>query len=228
MAVEVFRLEGVQLAGPGQLANPSHLDQAFWEGVQEYWPYLTGTPAFDDRNTRAALPHLPAPIMDRPLLTRLFRFAETAGWGRHSPRRGASESACANYIERVFPRQARRSRLAQAAGLDLVVSINVQGPGGGQWSCEWVDGQFREVKRGLSRKAQVVYRLDTGTLADVVAGRVTPQQAFFERNIEFRGNLETALKLAVLFDFFLKESPEDGADMEVTHESSDFPPTVLG
>jgi len=227
VAVEVLRLTGVRLVGPEGWSDPSHLEQAFWEGVQEYWPYLTGTPNFDERNTRTALPDLPPPLIDRPLLRRLFRFAEDANWGHRTRRPAPSESACADYIERTFPQQARQSRLAQAAGLDLVVAFDVRGAGGGQWSCEWVEGEFREVRRGLSDRARVVYHLDTQTFEAVIAGRLSPQQAFFDRCLEVTGDLETALKLAVLFDYFLKESPQERhADMEGSHGSSRRPPAV--
>ncbi len=261
VAVEVFGFDGVQMVGPHGWNNSSHLEETFWEGVQEYWPYLAGTPAFTDYHLRAALPHLPAPVIDRLLLGRLFRFAAnewrvvSGGWREpkcqvlstqypvlstqysvsatppDAPRPSSPTThhppPIADYIERIFPHQARKSALARTAGLDLVVSFDIQGSGGGQWSCEWSAGELHQVGRGLSDRARVVYRLDVTTFAAIVAGRLSPQQAFFERAIEVTGDLETALKLAVLFDWFLKESPgERCADMEVTHESSHRPPAL--
>jgi hypothetical protein len=57
----------------------------------------------------------------------------------------------------------------------------------------------------LSDRAAVTYRLGPATFDAVVSGRLTPQQAFFEQQIEVTGDLETALKLAVLFGHFLEE-----------------------
>ena len=50
-----------------------------------------------------------------------------------------------------------------------------------------------------------MYRTDPATFADVVRGRQSPQEAFFARRIEIEGDVEKALKLAVLFDHFLAE-----------------------
>ena len=53
----------------------------------------------------------------------------------------------------------------------------------------------------------MVYRTDAPTFAAVVRGRETPQEAFFDRRIEVEGDVEKALKLAVLFGHFAREFP---------------------
>jgi predicted lipid carrier protein YhbT len=143
----------------------------------------------------------------------LIRFAVANNWGR---RRGrptnisaapAVNSFCARYIEQVFPRQAQSSRLARTAKLNLVVSFDIAGPGGGQWSCRWTQGELAYVNRGLEEAAEVCYQTDTATFQSLLNGRQSPQQAFFDQRITVTGNLETALKLAHLFDQFLQENP---------------------
>ena len=213
-AAAVFRLDGVQFAGPHGVEAPSRLEEAFWEGVQEYWPYLAGTPSFDDRNTRLALPDLPAPAVDRPMVERLFRFAESVGWGRRFRRPSGPGLDCAAYVEGTFPRLARQSPLARAAGLSVVVGLDVRGQGGGQWFCEWVEGELRTVQRGFCERTCVTYQLDVLTFAEVVEGRLTPQQAFCERRLDMSGDLETGMKLAVLFTHLLHD------DKEAVRESS--------
>jgi hypothetical protein len=107
VAAEVLDIQGVEFAGPEGIANPSRLEQMFLEGVQEYWPYFGGNPPFDCTNTRAALPDLPSPYMNRPMLERLIRFAVANHWGQ-APRKAVQPSvtsACADHI--VFPKQAR-------------------------------------------------------------------------------------------------------------------------
>jgi thioester reductase-like protein len=210
---EVLNLPGVEFAGPEGVEQPSRLEQLFLDGIREYWPYLGGNPVFASVNTSAALPDLPPPPVDRPMLERLIRFAVANRWGR-TPRqttearpRPMPASRCAEYIEQVFPRQARRSRLAREAGLDLTVCIDVRGPGGGQWSCKWRQGELIYVKSGLEDGAAVAYHTDAATFQAVVSGLQTPQEAFFEQRIAITGDLETALKLAVLFGQFLAENP---------------------
>ena len=41
----------------------------------------------------------------------------------------------------------------------------------------------------------------------MVQGRTTAQQAFFTRRIDIEGDVEKGLKLAVLFEHFVKEYP---------------------
>jgi nucleoside-diphosphate-sugar epimerase len=212
VAAEELGLEGSHLTGPEHIKDPSRLEELFHEGIQEYRPYLGGRPVFDFTNTAAALPDLPAPPVGGPLLRRLIRFAVTDHWGRAAPRREpphrlAEGLDCATYLEQTFPRQARRSRLARTARLNLLVALDIHGPGGGQWSFQWTEGELAFVRRGLLDAADVAYHTDTATFQAVLQGRQSLQQAFFERHITIAGDLETALKLATLLAAFLRENP---------------------
>jgi thioester reductase-like protein len=224
-----LNLRGVELCGPGGVAGPSRWEELFQGGIREYWPYLKGTPTFAFANTAAALPHLPAPVIDRPLLARLIRFAVQNRWGHGQavaaePARPPAAFCCAGYIEQTFPAQARRSRLAHEVGLDLTVGIDVRGAGGGQWACKWVAGELVYVKRGLPEQPAVTYRTDPATFEAVVHGRQTPQEAFFEQRIALTGDVETGLKLAVLFGQFLAENPPARPHRTEVMDSTASPP----
>jgi thioester reductase-like protein len=209
VASEELRLEGVEFVGREGVAAPSRLEELFRDGLRDYWPYLAGSPAFADDNTARALSHLPPPAVGAALLRRLIRFAVAARWGRRQPTcpDAGGGAVCAEYVEHTFPRQARRSRLARAARLHLLVGLDVRGPGGGQWSCRWAHGELCYVARGLDGRADVTYHTDVATFEAVVQGRQTPQQAFFEQRLAITGDLETALKLAALLRQFLSENP---------------------
>jgi thioester reductase-like protein len=209
VGVDVLNLSGVEFAGPGGVENPSRLEQLFVEGIQHYWPYLGGNPVFDSTHTQTALPELPPPLIDRPLLERLMHFAVTSRWGRASTvdrPKSTTRSSCAEYLEQTFPRQARQSRLGREAGLDLTLAIEVRGPGGGQWSCTWKAGEFVGTRPGLADDAVVTYHTSTTTFHALLTGQITPHDAFFEQQISITGDLETGLKLAVLFGKFLTET----------------------
>jgi thioester reductase-like protein len=230
VGAEVLNLSGVEFAGPEGVEHPSRLEQLFLDGIQEYWPYLGGAPAFACVNTKAALPDLPPPSVDRPMLERLIRFAAANRWGR-TPRqttevrqRPVTASRCAEYIEQVFPKQARRSRLAREAGLDLTVCIDLWGPDGGQWSCRWKQGELIYARSGLDSDAAATYHSDTATFDAVVSGRQTPQEAFFEQRIAITGDLEIALKLAVLFGQFIAENPASQPHRMEVMDSTPFQP----
>jgi thioester reductase-like protein len=203
-------IDGIELIGPKEVESPTRLEEMLLEGLQEYWPYLGGTPDFCHRNTTAELPHLPAPIVDAAMLRRLVRFAVANRFGRGPSPNGvfsqrSTAMSCSAYFEQVFPERARASSLARDIGLTTLVSFDIHGAGGGQWSCHWEAGELMYVRRGLDERAVAIYRTDTATFEDVVQGRQNPQQAFFEERIAISGDLETALKLAALFHQFLQE-----------------------
>ncbi len=211
VAEEVLGITGVAWAGPGGPADPTSLERLFLENVRDYWPYLDGDPVFDNRNSRQALGRLPPPAVDRAFLARVIRFAADDHWG-HTGAAGPAVSAgtagdCASYVEGFFPRQAPRSPLARVVHLDLLVALDVRGPGGGQWSCRWARGELVSVRRGLEPGPAVTYRTDAETFAAIVRGRLDPHEAFFARHIEIEGDLEKALKLAMLFGQFVREFP---------------------
>jgi nucleoside-diphosphate-sugar epimerase len=213
VAAAVLDISGVEFSGANGIENPSPAEQMFVDGIQEYWPYLGGNPSFTSVNTDAALPDLPPPAVDRPMLERLIRFAADQRWGKTARKTSAAnpksgpQTHCAHYIEKVFPKQARQSNLGRQAGLDITIGIDLKGPGGGQWSCQWRQGELIYVHEGLKDGAAVVYHTDTAAFQDVLSGAQTPQEAFFEERITIKGDLETALKLAVLFGQFLAENP---------------------
>jgi nucleoside-diphosphate-sugar epimerase len=207
VAGELLQIDGARWFDGGVPRDPSPLEELFLGQLREYWPYLAGDPAFDCRNTRAALPGLPPPRVDRALLARLIRFAVADRWGRsRSPARPAGVMDCARYVEQFFPEAVRRSTLARLP-IDVTVGLHVRGAGGGRWSFRCGGGEVRLLRRGTERGAEVVYRMDVPTFHAVVRGRQTPQDAFLARRIEIEGEVEKALKLAVLFGHFVRECP---------------------
>jgi thioester reductase-like protein len=208
VAERVLAIDGVRFAGPAPLPDPTRLEMLFLDNVREYWPYLHGDPTFSRRNTRAALPDLPPPCVGWAMLRRMVAFAVADRWGRASRAEAGSQTAydCAVYLERFLPDTARRSVLASIP-LSVSVGLDIRGPGGGRWHCRWVGGELRSVRRATEDGADVTYRTDVATFAAVVGGTVTPQEAFFDRQIEVAGDVETALKLAVLFGRFAEEFP---------------------
>jgi hypothetical protein len=210
VAESVMKLDGVECSGPGRPADATSLESAFLGQLEDYWPYLDGDPAFDDRNTRAALAALPPPCLDRATLARLIRFAIADRWGRarKAQTAGPLRIDCAHYVEEFFPAAARRSVLVRIP-LTATVGLDIRGPGGGRWVCRWHSGALTAVHRGPAPSADVVYRMNVKTFATVVRGLLPPQEAFFQRRIEIEGDMEKGLKLAVLFEQFVREFPLD-------------------
>ena len=205
VAVEELGLNGVELAGRPH--DPSPLERAFLDGLQEYWPYLGSDPDFDCRNTLAALPDLSAPHVDRESIRRLVRFAVEDRWGRVRRSQTQKNSLdCGDYIERYFPETAARSLLAQIP-VEATLGFDIRGAGGGRWLCRLGGGRVLQVTRGSTERSDVEYRMGVQTFAAVVVGRESPQAAFFGRRIEISGSIEKGLKLATLFGQFVHDFP---------------------
>ena len=111
----------------------------------------------------------------------------------------------ANYLECFFPEKFPQSALAELS-LDLIVAFDIQGP---RWPMvvRWRSGELVSVGRGLRSDTEVIYRIDSATFAEVACGRLAPHDAFFAQEIEITGDIEKALKLAVLFGQFVQEFP---------------------
>jgi hypothetical protein len=142
------------------------------------------------------------------MLGRLIRFAIADRFGRSRrlrPRK-AGQIDCADYVERFFPESVCQSSLALVP-LNVTIGLDVFGPGGGRWSCRWIEGELQPVQKKFQGALDVVYRLDCAAFAAVVAGRLPLQEAFLARQIEITGDVEKGLKLAVLFDQFVHEFP---------------------
>jgi thioester reductase-like protein len=78
-----FNYYGPTFVGPDGLAGGmNELEEAFYAQVEQYAPYWSAEPAFDATNTRAALPGLPCPRVDRACLHRLIDFAIADQWGK--------------------------------------------------------------------------------------------------------------------------------------------------
>ncbi len=206
VAAEALAIDGVEWAGPETEVAAGSLEQALLDMVGDHRPYLTGAPVFDRQHLLAFLPDLPAPAIDHALLVRLMRYAARDRWGRRRCRPAGGRS-CTAYFEDFFPRQPRRSPLAQTARLNLVTSFAIDGAGGGSWSIRWKNGDLVGVERGQAADAVVHYRTDAATFEAIVSGRQAPQEAFFEQRITIEGDIETGLKLAVLFAQFVRQFP---------------------
>lgn len=208
---ELLQIEGIRWAGPHDLADPTPLEQLVLEQFRDYWSYLRNDLKFDCRNTRRALPDLSPPLFDRELMVRLLHFACEDGWGRARSRGNPARlSNARHYLERVLPEQMRRSSLARALPPGLLFALDIRGPGGGRWLCRCGHGTL-SVRRGLDAGAVVTYRLQAATFERIIRGRQTTQQAFFEGQIEMDGDMEKALKLALLIEQFLAERPDGAA-----------------
>ena len=69
-------------------------------------------------------------------------------------------------------------------------------------------GRLKSVLRsGNGIQEQFGYRLEAGTFLSIVAAQLDPQEAFLSGRIELHGDIERALKMAMVLHQFNGESP---------------------
>jgi thioester reductase-like protein len=85
-----FNYFGTSFVGPDGLTGElNDVEKLFYGSIALYAAYWAGEPEFDCANTRSALPHLPCPPIDTPMLHRLIDFAVEDRWGKRRVRRAA-------------------------------------------------------------------------------------------------------------------------------------------
>jgi nucleoside-diphosphate-sugar epimerase len=205
---ELLQFQGIQWIGGETLSDPTSIEQMVLEQFHDYWSYLRSDVMFDCRNTREALPDIPAPAFDRKLAARLLSFAQSDNWGRErSGPQTERPMELAHYLEVILPTRIGRSRLAEVLPSGLIFVLDVHGRGGGCWICRCGERTL-SVLRGAGAEAAFAYRMEASTLDNLIRGRQTPQQAFQEGHIQIDGDMEKALKMAMLIERFLEEVDE--------------------
>lgn len=207
---ELLQIEGIEWTGRDGITDPTALEQLVLEQFRDYWSYLGNDLIFDCRNTRQALPDLPPPPIDRALVVRLLRYAQEDNWGRGRREKCPPALDIAHYLEHVLPEKLSESSVAQALPYGLLFALDIRGTSGGIWSCRWAGGMLT-IRRGLDAGALVTYRMESSLFGDLLRGKRTAQQAFFDGQIEIEGDMEKALKLAMFIDQFLAESTDRSA-----------------
>ena len=74
------------------------------------------------------------------------------------------------------------------------------------WSLSITEGRLERISQD-GEVCQCTFYLAGDTFASIVGGEVTPQQAFFQRNVNIEGDMEVGLKLATVLAAFFRKWP---------------------
>ena len=92
--------------------------------------------------------------------------------------------------------------LPQLRKLSVVCAITITGAVKRSWTLTIVDGMLESVS-AQPGTPQCTFTLDAAAFSAIVSGRLSPQMAFFKRQVDISGAIEIGLRLAfVLGDFF--------------------------
>ena len=95
------------------------------------------------------------------------------------------------FFEEVLSKRFNPSR---AAGVDIIVQINIIGPNGGNWIVT-VKDQKIETKEGTHPSPTLLVQMTEKDYMDVINGKLGGEKAFMTGKLHFKGNVAIALRL---------------------------------
>ena len=207
-----FGIAGCRLVSPEQFPKESlnSLERLFRHASTAIEHYMIDTPNFDRRNSEELESHLGITCPDYPpdAIARLIRFATHAWAGHETPHQRGDAAQFADYFERFLPRSVPLSRVAQMTGLSLAMRFVIEDVPGAQWVCRFERGQLADVKHGPnSIHEDFGYRTTRDAFWKAVSGRVHPQELFLSGAARIYGDVEKALKMAMILNAFAREFP---------------------
>lgn len=96
-----------------------------------------------------------------------------------------------DFFEKTLP---LRFKPEKAAGIDIIVQINVTGVEGGSWTVTIKD-QKLQVTEGVHPSPTVTLKMNENDFLDMINRKISPEKAFFTGRVHFKGDIGVALKL---------------------------------
>ena len=125
---------------------PTSLTQSFREQMAVYRSYWRSDPQFDRSQLQLAVRDIPCPEVDRAMLVRLAKYALRTNFGWPRPRLPSVET----WEDTCLRRWIERGRREVEGSASLTpVGLQVNGPGGGQWTLQWDRKRIIAAQRGL-------------------------------------------------------------------------------
>lgn len=114
----------------------------------------------------------------------------------------------AYYFESFLPGAVGRSSVARVHALTTIVRFRIGMPGRDEWTCRFDRGLLISVARGANGfREEFGYQISPASFNDVVTGRKSIHEVFFQGEAELLGNQERALMMVPVMEAFLREFP---------------------
>ncbi len=199
VAPELFPTEGL-----------NEHEQRFYEISRSIEHYFVDTPTFVRSNADAVEQEASqaCPSYDREALERLVAYAHSAQWGRRRKTGGRDGSPCAAYFESFLPQHVGRSQVARLTGITATTRFVIEDEPNGEWVCVFDRGQLHTVRRGVDGiREDFGYRATGKVFWQAISGSTHPQELFLTGRAELFGDVERAMKMAVILHAFTREWP---------------------
>ena len=124
------------------------------------------------------------------------------------------------YFEELIFGRVNMCPLPKIETLNTIIRFDILGDNAGSWTIAVEEGLLKHVLRNHSDscssskevaslpvpsqqtgKPICIFRLDGNTFMSIVRREITPQQAFFEKKVQIKGDITLALKMNVLVNY---------------------------
>ena len=95
------------------------------------------------------------------------------------------------FFEKVLP---KKFNPAKAAGVDVIVQVNLTGSTQANWVVTIKD-QKLTAQEGINTSPELTLKMAERDFLDLVNGKIGAEKAFFTGKVQFKGNIALALKL---------------------------------
>jgi len=213
---EHFDIDGSGFVDPDDLdpATLSDVERLFYDASRPVRQYLIDTPVFERGNASRLEEAAGAacPAYDVAALRDLIAWARSARWGRARKRaravRDSGDALIGTYFSMYLPRYLPLSRVARMTALTVTMTFELEDVPNGQWWCRFVDGRLVQVRQGdASLRSDFTCRTSRDVFWAAVAGNVDPQTVFMNDQAGISGDVESAMKMAVILHRFNRECP---------------------
>ncbi len=164
----------------------------FLEGMNVYRSYWRDDPNFDTSNIKAALPHLPCPVIDEAMIAKMCRFAIESNFGWPRTPKVSPKFNVHHHIEKhVDTNVAGRSPASSQEspnGKSVHLGLQVNGLGGGQWEFQLDNREIVSVIPGISDRCTARYYLNSQTFESLQQNKLTAEDAVRSGRVLVEGN----------------------------------------
>lgn len=184
------------------------LQRLFDDVTQPVSDYLYDSPRFDRSQVDRFVKQRPVPWTDERL-ARLIAFAERGGWRAGGTARHAETQVedVAGYFREFLPARLAHAPLAAVRDTDLAARFEIGSAAGGHWWCRFRGGRVVAVEPAADQPADVTYRTSAPRFRAAVAGEISGAELFLSGEAQIEGDIECALKFAMLLEQFVHAHP---------------------
>ena len=123
-----------------------------------------------------------------------------------------SETTPVEYFEELIFARVNLCPLPRIENLNTVIRFDIAGGNAGSWTIEVEGGLLKRVvghytgNDGLPLNEAVLepvstFQMDSETFLSILKREITPQQAFFKKKVQIKGDIMIALKMNVLVNY---------------------------